>query len=154
MRRLLQAPVLLATAACSQLPATASVSVPPIPAGQARVWFYRDEGPYTSQVRADVRMNEAVVGELEPRGAFYRDTAPGRYHVAADSYAADPYAARDIDLVPGQQAYFKILSENNVIGGAGLSSDSGTSRSNFDVWLMPPAVAQRDVAGSPFDGGR
>src|SRR5271163_2436303 len=138
MRRLLQAgggPVLLATAACSQLPTTASVAVPPIPAGEARAWFYRDDGPYESQVRPDVRMNDAVVGELEPRGAFYRDTAPGHYHVAVDSYVTDPDMARDVDLVAGQQVYFKIVSLDNFLAG-GNPNDTGWSRSAFYVWLM------------------
>jgi hypothetical protein len=157
VRRLLQAgagPVLLATAACSQLPATASVAVPPIPAGDARAWFYRDEGPYESQVPAGVRMNDTVVGELEPRGAFYRDTAPGHYHVAVDNYLTDASAARDVDLVPGQQVYFKIASLDNFIAGGNPNDNPGYSRPAFYVWLIPAAVAQSDVARSPFYGGR
>ena len=153
MRRLLQAAVLLATAACSQLPTTASVAVPAIPAGEARVWFYRDQGPYDSQVRPTVRMNDAVVGEVEPRGAFYRDTAPGHYHVAVDSYVPNPNAARDIDLVRGQQVYFKIVSEDYPMAGGGMSSDVGGSRSAFQVWLMPAAWGQGEIARSPFYGG-
>ena len=156
VRRLLQAaasPVLLATAACSQLPTTASVAVPAIPAGDARAWFYRDEGPYESQVPAGVRMNDTVVGELEARGAFYRDTAPGHYHVAVDNYVTDATAAKDVDLVPGQQVYFKIVSLDNFITG-GQPNDTGYSRPAFYVWLIPDAVAQGDVARSPFSGGR
>ena len=113
-RRLLAAVVgslLLAVASCASPPPTASVAIPPIPAGEARVWFYRDEGPYESRVRPGVRMNDAMVGEVEPRGAFYRDTAPGRYRVAVDSYVPNPNAARDINLDPGEQVYFKIVSE-------------------------------------------
>jgi Protein of unknown function (DUF2846) len=155
-RRLLRAgagSALLATAACSQLPTTASVAVPPIPAGEARVWFYRDEGPYESRVRPGVRMNDAVVGEVEPRGAFYRDTPPGRYRVAVDSYVPNPNAARDINLDPGQQAYFKIVSEDYPLAGGGLTSDVGASRPAFQLWLMPDGWAQREIARSPFNGG-
>jgi len=155
--RLLQAGavvVLLAAAACSQLPTTASVAAPPIPAGAARAWFYRDDGPYESQARPYLRVNDAVVGEVEPLGAFYRDMAPGHYHVAVDNYVADPNATKDVDLVPGQQVYFKIVSTDNWISGGGQASDAGYSRPTFYVWLIPPAVAQGEVAHSPFDGAR
>src|SRR5580700_9699055 len=80
---------LCAATSCAQVPTTAAVAVPPVPAGEARVWFYRDEGPYETHAPATVRMNDAVVGELAPRGVFYRDTAPGHYHVAVDTYLAD-----------------------------------------------------------------
>jgi hypothetical protein len=145
--------ILLAVAACAQPPVTSSVAIPPIPAGEARVWFYRDEGPYESRGQTAVRMNDAVVGELDPRGAFYRDTAPGHYHVAVDSYIADRNAARDVDLVRGQQVYFKVVSENTAFGGGALSDDVGSSRPTFYLWLIPDAVAQSEVARSPFDGG-
>ena len=83
------------------------------------MWFYRDDGAYESQTRPYLRMNDAVLGEVEPLGAFYRDVAPGRYHVAVDSYVGDLSAAGDVDLVPGQQVYFKIVSSNNWIAGGG-----------------------------------
>jgi hypothetical protein len=145
--------LLLLTASCARLPVTASVAVPPIPAGEARVWFYRDEGPYETQVRPNVRMNDAVVGELEPRGAFYRDAAPGHYHVTVDNYLPDPSAARDIDLLAGQQVYFKIVSLNDWSTGGGATNGGGYTRPEFYVWEMPPAVAQGDVAHSPYFGG-
>ena len=37
---------LLAMASCAPLPPTAAVAIPPVPAGEARAWFYRDPGPY------------------------------------------------------------------------------------------------------------
>ena len=148
------AAVLLATAACSDLPATASVTVPPIPAGEARVWFFRDEGPYESHARPAVHMNDAVVGIVEPQGAFYHDVPPGHYHVAVDSYVPDVNATKDVNLLAGQQVYFQIVSLSNWFGGGGQSSDTDYSRSAFWVWLIPTAVAQRDVAHSPFYGSR
>ena len=41
--------LVLATAACVQSPPpTASITIPPIPAGEARVWFYRPIDAYDS----------------------------------------------------------------------------------------------------------
>jgi hypothetical protein len=155
--RLLQtsaAIILLATAACSKLPPTASVDVPPIPAGEARAWFFRDDGPYESQARPAVRMNDAIVGIVEQQGAFYHDAAPGHYHVAVDNYLGDVNATKDVDLAAGEQVYFKIVSLENWYGGGGQSADSDYSRAAFYLWLIPTAVAQRNVARSPFYGGR
>src|SRR5271166_5942561 len=76
---------------CMQLPVTASVTVPPIPAGEARIWFYRD--------------NEAYVGIAELGGAFYRDVPPWRYHVTVETNGVDFNQTADLDLAAGQQAY-------------------------------------------------
>jgi hypothetical protein len=41
--------LLLVAASCGQPPTTSSMAIPPIPAGEARLWFYRDGGPYEIQ---------------------------------------------------------------------------------------------------------
>jgi hypothetical protein len=155
LRRAVAAALSLAAAACSQLPPTASIAVPPIPAGEARAWFYRAAGPYDSQARPYARMNDGVVGILEPRGAFYRDVPPGHYHIAVDQFGGDFNTTKDVDLTRGQQVYFKIVSSENwiVSGGSGDMGDNGMSRPTFYVWLIPAEVAQGDVARSPFLGG-
>ena len=38
--------LLLLLIGCSQLPPTSSVVIPPVPAGAARIWIYRDGGVY------------------------------------------------------------------------------------------------------------
>ena len=155
VRRLLQAgagPVLLATAACSQLPATASVAVPAIPAGDARAWFYRDEGPYDCLGTPFIRMNEAIVAISQIGGASYRDVQPGQYHVTVDSYLTAPDQSRYAYLFPGQQAYFKILCLRNWVAGD-RGRNNNYMRDSFYVWEIPPEVAQGDVARSQFFGG-
>jgi len=145
--------LLLAAASCAEPPATASVAIPPLPGGDARVWFYRDAGPYEAQDRPYIRMNEQIVGISEPRGAFYRDVAPGHYHVTVDSYRRDFNQTRDVDLAAGQQVYFKIVSLEHWIFGGGGPDGRGYSRPTFYVWQIANAVAQGDVARSPFTGG-
>jgi hypothetical protein len=156
LRRLLQSGVglvLLANAGCTPLPPTGSVVVPPIRAGEARVWFYRDWGPYDALGTPYLRMNEAIVGVSEPGGALYRDVMPGQYHVTVDNYLNDPDQSRYVYLFPGQQAYFKIVSLKNWIAGGGGRFSSDFQRDTFYVWDIPPEVAQGDLARSQFYGG-
>jgi hypothetical protein len=145
-------PLLLVIASCAQLPPTAAVAVPPLPAGEARVWFYRDLGPYDALGTPFLRMNGAIVGVSEPGGALYRDVAPGQYHVTVDNYLSDADQARYVYLFPGQQAYFKIVALKNwIAGGNRFASDF--HRDTFYVWQIAPEVAQGDVARSAFYGG-
>jgi hypothetical protein len=139
--------VLLALTGCAQLPPTASVAMPPIPAREARLWIYRDDGPYESQERPFVRLNGQVVGISEPNGAFYRDLAPGRYTVTADSYHTsffDQFAS--IDLAVGEEAYVKVLSLRVKVGG-----ELG-SRPVFYTYRIPPEKARPAISRSPFYG--
>ena len=142
--------LLLAMASCSALPPTQLVAIPPIPTGQARVWFYRDGGPYDDGAGTPyLRLNEAIVGVSQPQGALYRDVAPGQYYVTVDSYGRDFNQFRSVYLFPGKQAYFKIVSLRNWVA----CSRGECKRDTFYVWEIPPEVAQGDVARSQFYGG-
>jgi len=144
--------LLLIMAGCSPLPPTEAVAIPPIPSGQARVWFYRDGGPYDDGAGTPyLRMNEAIVGVSQPQGALYRDVAPGQYYVTVDSYGRDFNQFRWVYLFPGQQAFFKIVSLRNWVACGSVRNEC--QRDTFYVWEMPPEVAQGDVARSQFYGG-
>jgi hypothetical protein len=145
----------LVTAACSQLPSTGSVAIPPVPAGQARIWFYRDGGPYDGAATPYIRINDAIVAISEPGSASYRDVPPGPYHITVDSYGKDFNQDKNVQLAAGQQLYVKIVSLRNwVVGGGGAENGSGDfARDTFYVWLIPPEVARADVARSAFYRG-
>ena len=156
LRRLVQAgagSLLLASIGCAPLPPTAAVAMPPIPAGQARAWFYRDPGPYDCLGTPYIRMNDAIVAVSQIGGASYRDVLPGQYLVSVDSYLTAPEQTRQAYLFPGQQAYFKIVCLRNWITGGGGKNDSSFARDTFYVWDIPPEVAQGYVARSRFYGG-
>ena len=86
----------LATATCVHSPPpTAWVTIPPIPAGEARVWFYRPIDAYDSMATPYIRMNDTIVAVSMPEGASYRDVPPGPYHITVDSYGKE--------LQPGQE---------------------------------------------------
>jgi hypothetical protein len=145
--------LLVAIAGCAPLPPTASVAVPPVPAGEARAWFYRDPGPYDCVGTPYIRMNEAIVGVSQIGGASYRDVLPGQYLVRTDNYLGDFNSTSQAYLSPGEQAYFKILCLRNWIAGGGGRNDFGYSRDTFYVWRIPPEIAQGDVARSQYYGG-
>jgi len=141
--------VLLAPVACAQLPPTAEIAIPPIPPGEARVWFYREYEPYVNLERPFIRMNETIVATSEPGGASYRDVPAGQYHITVESYGTDFNQSKQVYLYPGQGLYVKIVSLQNWVG----TNWRGFQRETNYVWLVPPEIARIDVARSPFYGG-
>jgi hypothetical protein len=151
--------LLLATAACVHPPPpTASVSIPPIPAGEARVWFYRPIDAYDSMATPYIRMNDAIVAISEPEGASYRDVPPGAYHIAVDSYHDSPQQDQNVALVPGQELFVKVVSLRAWVDTTSSGGDSGgaaggdNGRNTFYAWLIPAETARAEVARAAFYG--
>jgi Protein of unknown function (DUF2846) len=140
--------LLLITAGCAEPSKMSPAAAPPIPAGQARVWFYRPWEPSESLNLASVDMNGAYVGAVANGGAFYRDVPPGHYHIAPQSWARDVNQDSNVDLASGQQVYVKIVSL--VSWAVGASGSKNFQRDTFYAWVIPPEVAQREI---PRDGG-
>jgi hypothetical protein len=139
--------VLLGLAGCTQLPTTEASAIPPIPPGKARVWFYRDLEPFETLARPAIAMNDAPIGLSEPGGAFYRDVAPGRYHVSVETYGRDINQSKDLDLAPGAEGFVKIVSLRAWVETIRYERDT------FYVWLETPETGRRAVAGKLFFGG-
>ena len=141
--------LLLILAGCSQVPPTSSVAIPPLPAGEARIWIYRNDGPYESQDRPYLRLNGQVAGIVEPNGAFYRDVPPAHYAVTVDSYGVPyPNQFAQVDLGAGQEAFIKVLSMRERVGGG----DNNASRTLFFTQLFPADAARAAIANTPFYG--
>lgn len=142
--------VLLIATSCAQLPLTGSAAIPPVPAGDVRLWFYRDGGPRETLQRPYLRLNGQIAGVSEPDGVFYRDVSPGHYAVTVDSYLGthvNQFA--DIDLTAGQEAYVKVLSQGQWLGG----DVGGGDVENFYTQVIPAEAARADAARRPFYGG-
>lgn len=143
--------LLLLLTGCSQVPPTSSVVIPPVPAGGARIWIYRNEGLYESKDRPYLRLNGQIAGISEPNGAFYRDLPPGHYMVSVDSYGVPyPNQFAQLDLGAGQEAFINVVSMRERVGGGG---DSGFGlRAIFYAWLIPADAARPEISGIPFYG--
>ena len=149
----------LATVACVQsAPSpTASVTIPPLPAGEARVWFYRPIDAYDSMATPYIRMNDAIVAVSMPEGASYRDVPPGPYHITVDSYGKDFNQDKNVQLAAGQELFVKVVSLRAWVdttngGGGGGASGGDNGRDTFYVWLIPPDAARGDIARAAFYG--
>jgi hypothetical protein len=90
-------------------------------------------------------MNGAIVGISEQGYVFYRDVLAGLYHVSVESYGRDLFQFRDVALVPGQQAYVKILSLRSWV-----ESGRNFRRDTFYVLIIPPTFAQAEISHYPF----
>ena len=90
-------------------------------------------------------MNGAIAGISEQGYVFYRDVLAGLYHVSVESYGRDLFQFRDVALVPGQQAYVKILSLRSW-----AESGRNFSRDTFYVLIVPPIFAQGEISHYPF----
>jgi hypothetical protein len=145
--------LLLATAGCAQPPAAAPFLATPVAPSMARIWFYRDLNPNDILATPYIRLNGAVAGVSEPGGAFYRDVAPGRYHISVDSYYQDLHNDADVALVPGTEVYAKVLPMDTFVMGGGGSTGGGYRRPNYVVWLYPPETGRTAVARSYFTAG-
>jgi hypothetical protein len=146
--------LLLPATASAQPPAAPYLNAAP-PPGLARIWFFRDLNPNETQAMAYIRLNGTVAGVSEAGGAFYRDVAPGRYHISVDSYVEDPHNEADVVLAPGMEAYARVVPFDDIVqGGGGRGGGGGGYRRNtFVVWLYPPEVGRAAVAHSYFTAG-
>ena len=133
--------LLLVATGCAARPPVAEV---PIPAGQARIWVYRNWLPSESLNLANVDVNGVYFGSVPNGGVFYRDVPPGVYHIAPESWARDFNQDTNVAVVPGQQVYVKILDLTSWATSVSLAKNF--RRDSFYAWLIPPQVAQLEIA--------
>jgi hypothetical protein len=141
---------LLAMTACAQPAPTAAAPIPPIPAGEARIWVYRTYEPYADHGLPAVYANGGTIGWAQLGAAFYRDLAPGHYHMTVQSNGVDFNQSSDLDLAAGQQAYIRIVSLPSWVEGGFRRS---YERPTYYAWLILPQVAAAEIAPLAFNGG-
>lgn len=142
--------LLVAAAACAApldrgaVPATAAAPVPP---GEARLWLYRDYEPNESLERPYIRLNGAVIGISEPGGSFYRDLPPGAYAATVDSVGRDVGQFATVAVAAGQTVFVKVEVSKSWESTLTFAADT------FYTRLVPPQIAQRELAYTRFTGG-
>ena len=140
--------LLLFLTGCGQLPPMSAVVIPPVPGGAARIWIYRNDYQYEPRDTPYVWLNGRITGVIQPNAAFYRDVPPAQYTVTVDSYGvAYPHQFAEFNVGTGQEAFVKILSMREKVGG-------GESRGSRTIFfsLFPADAARPAIAGTPFYG--
>lgn len=133
----------LALAACGTPPALQFAAVaptlPPVPPGKARIYFYRDYEPYESLSRPYIYLNNEVAGISIPGGVFYRDVTPGSYLISVDSYGSYQNQFKTETLAPGDIRYAKIESLRSWAAYKRFDADT------FVVALIDASEAQAEL---------
>ena len=90
-----------------------AAAAPQIPAGAARIWFYKGYEPArrVAQARSipTVVANGTYVGPVPPGTVFYRDVPPGHYDIAIPNPSGFNGSSAHFDLAAGQQAFVKVV---------------------------------------------
>ena len=147
LRRAAVAALGLLTISCATPARTAAVAAPPIPPGQARIWFYRLWEPSISVNVANVALNGAPAGSVPAYGpGLYRDVPPGRYQISVQSYSAVRDQSKAVDVAPGQVVFVKIQVDNDESASGDLNS---FRRDNFYVQFVPAELARAEIASGP-----
>jgi hypothetical protein len=138
--------VLLLLAGCAGASSSPQVAAeaPPVPAGQARIWFYRAWEPSEILNLANVEVNGAYFASVANGSALYRDIPPGQYHIAPVSFIPNSRQDTYVGLAPGQQVYVKIVSSS--AWGSDNTAAKNIDRDAFWAWVIPPQIAQAEIS--------
>ena len=134
----------LALLGCIQPPMGRTAAIPsPIPAGGARLWFYRSYEPSVSLNNANVSLNGTLAATVAAEGTpVFRDVPPGTYHVTVESDGTDVNQSKDIVLGPGQEGFIKILASNTWDATGDLTQ---RTRDTFYVSVVSPQIARSEL---------
>jgi hypothetical protein len=144
--------LVLVVLAPAPAPAQSPASLPPVVANGARIWFYQDGSPSDGLGVAVIRLNGNAAGLSQTNSSFYRDIAPGHYHISLDNPVNDINQTADIDIAPGQTAYIKIATLDNWDTSSG-GPRGGGAHTTFYIWPMPTVTGATAVAHLPVYGG-
>jgi hypothetical protein len=86
---------------------------PPLPAGQARVWFLRQLLPGTAFHPPMVYANGTPIARSAEGTAFYRDFTPGHYVFSVENCLPEPQTSQTMTLRPDTQIAIVVNSDEN-----------------------------------------
>jgi hypothetical protein len=115
---------------------------PPVAAGQARIFVYRDNEPYQTLDWVPVTFNGRQVGGVGPGLFFYRDVAPGTYEIDVISQSLWPDQAKRVAARAGETIYAKV----EVFRSSYATDNSGMSWPTYAVEIREPAVARSEMS--------
>ena len=110
---------------------SAAVSASP-PAGEARLFFYREDFALLGAIEPEIVVNGKRVGTSRSGEAFFRDAAPGRYQIYTSH---NPDYIVEVRVEAGEEAFIKVEPRLQ-----GLNTKLTTV-------LMDPTLAGQEMEG-------
>ena len=131
-------------AGCENLPTfeQASATLPQLPAGEARIFLYRDLAAYQSLAWDPIFFNGKNIGAVGPGQVILRDVAPGTYKIEPKSEGLWPDQAKTVRLSAGDVVYAKV----ETFTGLDPVGNTNDLQDTFVVVIVDPALAQRAIA--------
>ena len=130
-------PLLLGACATGPTLTEISQKIPPIPADESRVWFYRDASPIGAALQLTIYLNNKPIGHSIPAGFFFVDTAPGPCVV---STSTEVERHLTFEAPAGKQSYVKTsVTFGNLVG-------------HVYPELVDPEVGQKAIGSLHFTG--
>jgi Protein of unknown function (DUF2846) len=140
--------VLLIIAGCAPPPQAGALhgSLPPQAPGTARLVFYRPIVYYGPMEWMAVYLNGRETAVSQPGAVFYRDVAPGTYHLTMQTYgfAADQF--KTVSVRAAETVYVKIDTLPRLACGQGRVVTE-CSDDTFIMTIVDPARGFADIQG-------
>ena len=133
-------PVVLAAITGMALAASPD-QAPPVPSGQARVWFLRELVPGTAMHAPMIYVNGEPLSIIPQGVTFYRDLAPGTYSFAIRSCLPSEQTTMTLPLAPGNE--FALQAQASIYGG--FNCESGEN-----IYLVAAAADQLSMLFAPL----
>jgi hypothetical protein len=130
--------------------AQAVAGLPPLPAGDTRIFFYRLLQPYEILAPTTVFLNDRPVGVAEMGTTFYRDVTPGTYQVSVFSQGYYPNQFKTVTVTPGQTLYVRI---DSLLTWSQITCGSACQLNTFVVTVANPPAAQQEMQNLPLVRG-
>jgi hypothetical protein len=146
--RLLILFVLLILATCAPPPQAGALHgpLPPQAPGTARLVFYRPTVYYGPMEWMAVYLNGRQTAVSEPGAVFYRDVAPGTYHLTMQTYGFIANQFKTVALRAGDLVYVNIETLPRLDCGT-IRFASGCREDTFIMTLVGPARGLSDIQG-------
>lgn len=114
-------------------------SEPPVPADQARLYFYRALNPNDPLVWTKIWLNGKPVGSSAPGQVFYRDVPPGTYHIEVRSDQTYPHQFKTVAVAAGSTTFVKIEPQPQ------WNMSRQRVGNTFTVSIIEPSVARAQI---------
>jgi hypothetical protein len=129
---------------------TLSGPLPPAAPGTARLVFYRDLDPYTTQSMPTVYLNTDAAGISQNGAVFYRDVAPGTYTISVAPSLPYPNQFKTVVVKPGDVFYVEIAPLPT--GGGRFNINQRDYGDTFIVTVRDPVSGAGETQGLRVSG--